>query len=126
MQITWHGTLDEVSRHDWNSLFPGAPEDWDFYRGVEDAPPEQFSLGAVTIRSQAGKLLLAAPLFDVAYKLDTPFQGRMRQAMDWLHARRPGLTSVRVLGIGSPLSDNCSLGFASDLRCPNARAHSKP
>lgn len=113
--VELHKTLDAIPRAAWDSLFPGAPEDWGFYRAVEDAPPDGFQLGAITARDPAGTLVGAAPTFRLDYRLDTPFQGRFKGWLDKLHARRPGITSLTVLGIGSPLSDGCSLGFAPSL-----------
>ncbi len=113
--VTHHASLDEVPAAAWNALFPGSPEDWAFYRAVEDSPPEGFRLGALTVADAGEQLLAAAPMFKIDYRLDTPFQGRLRRIADWINARRPGLTSLGVIGLGSPLSDNCSLGFAAEL-----------
>ena len=111
----YHASLDEVAPDAWDALFPGSPEDWAFYRAVEDSPPEGFRLGALTIAGADGGLLAAAPMFQIDYRLDTPFQGRMRRIADWVDRRRPGLTSLGVVGLGSPLSDSCSLGLAPSL-----------
>ncbi|MDX2158451.1 MAG: GNAT family N-acetyltransferase [Hyphomicrobiaceae bacterium] len=108
----FHASLDEVPSGAWDELFPGSPEDWAFYRAIEDSPPEGFRLGALTVPDEAGRLLAAVPVFKLDYRLDTPFQGRLRRIADWVDARRPGLSSVGVVGLGSPLSDSCSLGFA--------------
>ena len=113
--VVVHRTIDAVGETEWNALFPGAAEDWAFYRAVEDAPPEGFTLGALTLRGEGGRLLAAAPCFDLAYRLDTPFQGRLRGWLDKLNERRPGITAVKVAGLGSPLADGLSLGFAPDL-----------
>ncbi len=114
-RVIYHASLDEVPVAAWDAHFPGSPEDWAFYRAVEDSPPEGFRLGALTVADASGRLLAAAPMFRIDYRLDTPFQGRLRRIADWVNARRPGLTSLGVIGIGSPLSDNCSLGFADEL-----------
>ena len=113
--VRWHASLDEVARADWDALFPGSPEDWAFYRAVEESPPAGFQLGALTYASPGGELLAAAPAFQIDYRLDTPFQGRLRTVADWVNRQRPGLTSLRAIGLGSPLSDSCSLGFAHHL-----------
>lgn len=118
--VVLHSSLDGVPPAAWDALFPGSPEDWAFYRAVEDSPPEGFRLGAVTVADASARLIAAAPMFEIAYRLDTPFQGRLRSIADWIDARRPGVTSLGVVGLGSPLSDNCSLGFAPDLE-PSAR-----
>lgn len=113
--VRFHASLDEVAPRDWDALFPGSPEDWGFYRAVEDSPPDGFRLGALTCVNPDGGLLAAVPAFQIDYRLDTPFQGRLRTIADWVNRRRPGLTSLGVIGLGSPLSDSCSLGFAPSL-----------
>ncbi|MEZ5817953.1 MAG: GNAT family N-acetyltransferase [Hyphomicrobiaceae bacterium] len=115
VHVTFHASLDEVGAEAWDGLFAGSPEDWAFYRAVEDSPPETFRLGALTAKDTQGRLLAAVPTFQVDYRLDTPFQGRMRRIADWVDARRPGLTSLGVVGLGSPLSDSLSLGFTPGL-----------
>ena len=68
-------------------------------------------------------IVAAAPLFRVGYRIDTPLQGRLREIGDWVHAHWPRLVSFPVIGIGSPMSDNCALGFApelSDADCAHA------
>lgn len=115
MRVIWHDSLESVDRCEWNSLFPNAPENWDFYRAVENAPPAGFALGAVTVRSAQGHLLAGAPCFSLSYRLDTSFQGSLRKTLNWLSVRGVPLPRVIIFGIGSPLSDNCSLGFADGL-----------
>ncbi|MGE0700062.1 MAG: hypothetical protein AB7O57_13285, partial [Hyphomicrobiaceae bacterium] len=113
--VRHHASLDEVDTAGWNALFPGSPEDWAFYRAIEESPPEGFRLGALTIPGRDGGLAAAVPVFQIDYRLDTPFQGRMRAVADWVNRRRPGLTSLGVVGLGSPLSDSLSLGFDRQL-----------
>jgi predicted N-acyltransferase len=62
-----------------------------------------------------GRTIAAAPVFRTSYRLDTPFQGPLRRMTDRLYSRNPRLVSLPVLGIGSPMSDSCSLGIAHDL-----------
>lgn len=109
-----HASLGSIERDAWNALFPGDVEDYDLYRTFEGVPPPGFALGALTMHD-SGRLVAAAPLFETSYRLDTPFQGGARRLADWVHARVPGLTRLKVIGIGSPLSDNCSIGFAAGL-----------
>lgn len=115
LHVDVHASIDSVPRSAWNALIPGSPEDWDFYRAVEDAPPEGFDLGALTATTDAGRVIAVAPCFRLTYRLDTPFQGRARYWFDRLYALCPGVLSFRVLGLGSPLSDSCNIGLASDL-----------
>src|SRR5262249_36016449 len=112
LSVRFHSSIAEVPEPEWDALFPGSPERWAFYRAAEEAAPEEAWLGAATVRSGDGALVAATPAFRIAYRLDTPFQGHLRIAMDRLKALWPGLTRIGVLGLGSPMSDGLSLGFA--------------
>jgi hypothetical protein len=103
-------------------MLQGEPESWDFYNAVESVPPPGFKLGVIAAL-EGEKIVAAAPLFRVGYRIDTPLQGRLREIGDWVHARLPRLVTFPVIGIGSPMSDNCALGFApelSDADCAHA------
>jgi hypothetical protein len=107
-------SVGDIPRADWERLLPGEPENWDFYSAAGAVPPPGFKLGAIAAYSR-GKIVAAAPLFRTRYRIDTPLQGRLRQLSDWIYERWPRLLSFLVIGIGSPMSDNCALGFASGL-----------
>ena len=48
----------------WDSLFPGAAEDWAYYRAIERCPPANFRFGVIAAM-RADKVLAAAPVFRV-------------------------------------------------------------
>ena len=107
-------SVADIPRADWERLLPGEPENWDFYSAAGTVPPPGFKLGAIAAYA-GGEIVAAAPLFRTRYRVDTPLQGRLRQVSDWIYGRWPRLLSFLVIGIGSPMSDNCALGFASGL-----------
>jgi hypothetical protein len=107
---------------EWERLFPGSPEDHDLFRAYEAVPPPDTSLGVFTVREDS-RLVAAAPGFHIAYRLDTPFQGRLRQTTDRLCARYPSFLRLKVVGLGSPLSDNSGLGFDPGLDPADRRLH---
>jgi hypothetical protein len=122
LTIKSYESVASIPRAAWERMLPGEPESWDFYSAVERVPPPGFKLGALAALN-GEDIVAAAPLFRVGYRIDTPLQGRLREIGDWVHARWPRLVSFPVLGIGSPMSDNCSLGFApelSDADCAHA------
>jgi hypothetical protein len=98
-------------------MLAGEPESWDFYRIAETVPTPGFELQAIAA-FEGGNLVAAAPLFRTGYRLDTPLQGPLRRLSDRIYARWPRLVSLPVLGLGSPMSDNCALGFAPHLSAP--------
>lgn len=109
----WVETLPGVGaipEADWTRLFPDDAEGWEYYRAVESAPPPGFRFEAMVVR-EGGRILGAAPVFHVVYRLDTPLQGNMRPVGDWLHRTLPRLVAHPVMGFGSPLADRCHLGL---------------
>ena len=115
LQATLHASITEIPREVWDGMLAGDPETYDYYRAVEPVPPPGFKLGAISV-SDAGRIVAVAPVFKVDYRLDTSLQGGLRRITDWIHARLPGLLSLSVIGIGSPMSDNCTVGFLPGLR----------
>jgi hypothetical protein len=114
LTIKSFASMASIPRAAWERMLPGEPESWDFYAAVEGVPPPGFRLGAIAAFA-GDTIVAAAPFFRTAYRIDTPLQGRLRQISDWVHAGWPRLVSLPVLGIGSPMSDNCALGFAPEL-----------
>jgi len=117
---TLHASIEVIPRKVWDGMLAGNPESYEFYRAVEPTPPPGFTLGAISV-SENDRMLAVAPIFQVHYRLDTPLQGGLRRITNWVHARMPGLMSLSVIGIGSPMSDNCAIGFLPELD-PGERA----
>lgn len=111
---TLHPGVGAVERRDWDRLFPEDAEGWSYYAACEEAPPPGFRFHALTVEHR-GKVIAAAPVFHVTYRLDTPLQGAWRPFGDWLSRTVPRLVSLPVMGLGSPLADRCHLGFDQAL-----------
>jgi predicted N-acyltransferase len=107
-------SVAEVPREDWDRLFPGAAENWDYFRACERAAPQGFAPCAIAAHA-GGRLVAAAPLFRLTYRLDMSLQGPLRAVGDWLGRRLPRLVNVPVLGMGSPLTEECPIGLLPDL-----------
>jgi len=107
-------SIAQIPKGAWEEMLPGEPECWDFYRTVESIPPPGFTLSAIAAFEDR-KILAAAPVFGIDYRLDTPFQGMMRTCSDWLNKHWPRLLTRSVMGLGSPMSDSCTIGFAPHL-----------
>ncbi len=103
-----------IPEADWTRLQPDDAEGWRYYKAVEACPPPGFAFEALAVK-QNGRIIAAAPLFRITYRLDTPLQGRWRPIGDWLHRHAPRLVGLPVMGLGSPLADRCHLGFDPTL-----------
>lgn len=106
--------VSEIPEADWTRLFPDEGEGWPYYTAIERSPPGGFRFEALAVRDQ-GRLVCAAPVFRIDYRLDTPLQGRLRPLGDWLYRNLPSVVAHPVIGLGSPLTDRCHLGFDPDL-----------
>lgn len=108
-----HSTIAEIPRAEWLSLFPHSPKSWDYYRAIEAIPDYCFKFGAVTVR-RGGVLVGAAPLFQVDYRLDQPFGNSLRGVGGWLDRHLPSWINMPIVGLGSPLSEECHIGLVAD------------
>ena len=107
-------SITEIPKSAWEEMLPGEPECWDFYRSVENIPPPGFTVSAIAAFEDS-RILAAAPVFGIDYRLDTPFQGTTRKCTEWMSRRWPRLLTRSVVGLGSPMSDSCTIGFAPHL-----------
>ncbi|MEJ1938663.1 hypothetical protein WDZ92_51360, partial [Nostoc sp. NIES-2111] len=75
LTATLHPGFGSIPREDWDRCFPGEPERHAYYaawaRGSAREPV------AVTV-SDGHRVVAAAPLFHMAYRLDTSLQGPLR------------------------------------------------
>jgi predicted N-acyltransferase len=108
-------SISHIARGDWDRLFPGRAEGWDYFNACEQARPEGFSTSALGLF--AGDMLVAAaPLFRSNYNLDIPASGALKPIGHWIGRCFPKLLNMPILGMGSPLTEECPLGFLPGLR----------
>lgn len=107
-------SVTEVPTEDWKRLFPGRAEGWDYFRACESASPEGFVLGALAAYRD-GTLVGAVPTFRVSYRLDMSLPPRLQAFGEWLNARAPRLVNAPVVGLGSPLVEECPIGIDTRL-----------
>jgi hypothetical protein len=121
LKVLMRAHVGDLSRAAWDGLLlPRATENWDFYRAAETVPPPGFELGAMAAVEE-GTVLAVAPTFRTTYRLDTPFQGAVRAFAEWVHRVWPERVAKPIIGIGSPMSDNCHIGFAPSLTAERRR-----
>ena len=111
-------TIRGLLRADWDSCFPGDPEGWAYYRALEESGLAAFSWFYFAAREHS-RVVAVVPAFITDYSLDTTIQGRWKNVLQLLRRRLGRRLTLRLLCLGSPLTDKCHLGFAPDL--PPAR-----
>ena len=103
-------SLAEISREDWDRMFPGRVEGWDYFRACESAVPPSFKPSALV--AFAGDVPVAAvPLFEIRYRLDMELPDGLRPVVALVGRVVPKLLRIPVLSIGSPLTEECPIGF---------------
>lgn len=109
-----HASIEEIDPASWDACFRGDPEGWAFYRAVEDAGPPGFSWFYITV-GQGPTIRAAAVGFITDYRLDTTLQGPLRRVTDAIGRLAPGLLSLHMASLGSPVAEKCHLGFSEDV-----------
>lgn len=113
MEVIVATSIDAFARDEWNQLFAHELEDWSYYRAVECAGLTDFEYLYFAIR-EGGVLRVVVPAFLTDYRLDTTLQGGWRKITDAIARVFPRLLRLRLLSLGSPVSEICHLGFAAD------------
>jgi uncharacterized protein len=96
-------SIDQLWRREWDSLFPGEIEDWDYLRALERARLDGCEPIYFAIRC-GGRLVAATPGFVGRRALAEPWRTRGRA--QWRRAPE------RALVLGSPFGAACRIGFA--------------
>jgi len=107
-------SIAAIDRAAWDALFPGEIETWDYYRAVETAGLPGFQWRYFTLWRE-GSLVLAAPGFLTDYRLDTTVTGSLKRWTERLARLLPRLMTIRMLCLGSPVSEICHVGMAPGI-----------
>ncbi len=102
-------SIAAIDRAAWDALFPNEIETWDYYRAIEDACLPGFDWRYVTVW-HGDMLVAAAPAFVTDYRLDTTIVGPLKRWTERLARLLPRLMSIRMLCLGSPVSEICHAG----------------
>jgi predicted N-acyltransferase len=117
MEVVVGSSIQTFDRAEWNRLYPAELEDWNYYLAVERAALPGFSWLYFGVREN-GQLRAAVPAFITDYRLDTTLTGPLRRFTDIIARAFPRLLRQRMLSLGSPVAEECHLGFAADADLP--------
>jgi len=110
---TAHPSIDAFAPIEWNYLFPHDLEDHAYLRAAEHAGLPDFRYLYFAVR-EGDRLLAAVPAFITDYRLDTTMRGGVRRAAGTLAKIFPRVLRIPMLSLGSPVTERCRVGFASD------------
>jgi hypothetical protein len=107
-------SLAEADRGQWQALFPGALEDYDYLMAVEAAGLQGFGW-RYALAYEAGELVAAAPGFVTEYPLETTLTGPSRRLAERLRNLFPDALTLRLACLGSPCTETAQFGFRPGL-----------
>lgn len=107
-------SLTETDRLDWNALFPGELEDYDYLLAVERAQLEGFRWRYVLVHEGA-ELVAASVGFLTDYALDTTLTGVSAKVARALKRVAPDALTLRLACLGSPCSEKALLAVSQSI-----------
>ncbi|MEI7575090.1 MAG: GNAT family N-acetyltransferase [Methylotenera sp.] len=97
----------------WQRLLPNSLEGYRYHMAFELANVEGFKVGYISI-AKSGSVICIAPIFITDYSLDSTVQGPTKIFTRQLSRLMPKLMNVRLLCVGSPVTDSAQIGFFRD------------
>jgi hypothetical protein len=97
----------------WDRLLPGDAESYRYHLAFELGKVEGFRTGYAAVR-RGGIVVCLAPYFITDYGLDSTVQGPLKRFTNGLQGYAPGLSNLKLLCVGSPITDSAKLGITRD------------
>lgn len=97
----------------WHRLLLNSLEGYRYHLAFELGKVEGFKIGYLSVL-KAGTVVCIAPIFITDYALDSTVQGPMKSLTRRLSRMLPNLMTVRLLCIGSPVTDSAQIGYFKD------------
>lgn len=99
-----------IDQTDWERLYPNDAEAFGLHAAFDQGHIEGFKTGYIVIRDEH-TVALIAPYFITEYRLDTTVQGPLKRVLNKIKQVSPGLFSIRILCVGSAVTDSCKVGI---------------
>ena len=97
----------------WDKLLANDAESYRYHLAFEISKVVGFKIGYVAVK-RGGIIICIAPYFITDYRLDTTVQGALKNVLIKIRDYLPNLFSIRLLCVGSPITDSCKIGIAND------------
>ena len=98
----------------WQTLLPQSLESYHYHLAFALANIQGFKTGYIIVFETENPVLLA-PIFVMDYALDTTVQGKLKAFTSKLRGFFPALMNLRLLCVGSAVTDSAQIGFNSQL-----------
>lgn len=107
--------VTEISREEWDSVWPADTESYDFYRCQEEAGIENFNFFYLGLYA-GNKLVLLAPLFTAPFNMGLAMNDTWRQCLERIQKYWPRFLVFKTLFSGAPTSERNVVGIAEAHR----------
>jgi len=97
----------------WQRLLPNSLEGYRYHLAFELGKVVGFKTGYISV-SKGSAVVCIAPIFVTDYALDTTVQGPIKSLTQHLTKWLPKLMTIRLLCVGSPVTDSAQIGFFKD------------
>ena len=95
--------ITEISRDQWESVFPKAPESYDFFRTLDESGFDQFSFYYIMVYSNKYPVG-ATTCFTMNYSLDTSVGGPLKRLTTSVKKLVPRIFNIKALICGTPIA----------------------
>ncbi|MFM1816443.1 MAG: hypothetical protein RLZ98_3138 [Pseudomonadota bacterium] len=109
----FHNSISEIPADAWNALFPGKAEDWSYFHAMESTGSD-FSYAAIAVYD-SDRIIAAAPVFHTGYRPEIALSPQAKAWAEWMVQRYPEAFRIPLMGLGSPMTEECIIGFAQGL-----------
>lgn len=106
-------TQERLSDPLWRTCFGDDPEGYAYHLAFAESGVANFR-SALLVLKQQETTVAAIPVFTTEYRLDTTVQGRWKSLAEWVRRYFPRLLGVRLLCVGSAVTDSARLGVVGE------------
>ncbi len=97
----------------WDRLLNNDAESYRYHLAFEISKVVGFKTGYIAVK-RGGVVVCIAPYFITDYRLDTTVQGGLKYFLNKVSRYLPNLLSLRLVCVGSPVTDSCKIGLSKD------------
>jgi len=103
--------ITKIPAREWNQVFPGVLESYDFFKTLDESDLEQFSFYYIMVYDHKTPVGATA-CFLMNYSFDTSIRGAYRYLSNFIKKLMPNIFSLKALICGMPLGQG-RMGLAS-------------
>ncbi len=104
--------IEEIPRHDWDSIFPDVLENYGFFRALDNSGFDQFSFFYIVIYDN-NKPVAVTSCFIMRFPFDMTVKGKLKTLLGFIKRIFPNILSPRVLICGLPMGQG-RIGLKAD------------